>query len=96
MLITYSQSEFTLDTGVYYSPSFKTGKKDDLLTVAPILTGAGTVSMQSSIDEVNWYDVSDTDISCNPGGLQQYREAQEDLFYRIKSTVQFESAKILI
>ena len=96
MTINYVQADFELDSGTYYSPAFKTGKKDDLMTIAPILTVAGSVSLQASIEGTNWYDIEDTAITCSPGGLQQYKEAQEDLLYRIKSTTQFASAKILI
>lgn len=57
MLITYSQEQFETDGGFYYSPSFKPGKYDNTIdiyiTVEAISSGLSTVSMQTSIDEVN-------------------------------------------
>ena len=56
----------------------------------------GDVTMQSSIDKLNWYDVSNSTFTCSPSGLQSYTDCQIDLLYRAKSSINFTSIKILI
>ena len=101
-IIEFSQEQFVEDTGFYYSPAFKAGKgqlKGDVdmyITVEATLAGTGVVSIQTSIDKVNWYDSKDTEFDCTPNGLQQYKDAQPSLHYRLKGNLQFLSAKILV
>lgn len=51
MRINLTGSQFTLDSGYYYSSPFLIDDKDQLITVELTLTGSGTGSMQSSMSE---------------------------------------------
>ena len=96
MILDIINSNILNDGGFYYTPSFNIESKDALLTAAIVLSANGTASFQSSIEDINWFDVSDTDITCNPSGLQSFAECQYGLYYRIKSSVDIISVKVLI
>lgn len=95
MITIYSQTDFKLETGVYYSPTFKVDN-DQLVTVESELSASGSVSLESSIDGENWYDIELSGFDCTPKGLQSYADAQKELCYRLKSTTSFVLTKILI
>jgi hypothetical protein len=96
MILTYNSEDFTLDTGVYYSPAFKIETEDQLITIECLLDSNGSVGIQHSLDSINWYDSINNDFLCSPAGLQSYVECQPNLVYRLKSTIEFTSAKILL
>ena len=96
MITNYKSDDFILNGGYYYSPSFKIESSDDLIAIEMNLSEYGEVSIQSSIDGLNWYNIPNTSFICNPNGLQSYKECQKDLFYKLKSSVLVNEAKILI
>lgn len=96
MILTLTGSDFTLDAGFYYSHEFRQDEKDTLITVGMWLDANGTVSMQESLDGVDWIDVPDSTITCSPIGLQTFIDAHFDLFYRIKADQIVTKAQILI
>lgn len=88
MKLILTSEQFTLANGAYYSPAFAQDSQDSLISVAVWLTGDGVVSMQASIDEAVWVDVTNTSFSAGvAGGLQTYTECHYGLVYRIKTTV---------
>jgi hypothetical protein len=54
------------------------------------------ISMQHSIDDINWIDVPDSSFSCTDLELQTYTDCQVGLYYRVKSTTEPIACKILI
>lgn len=96
MILELTGASFTDVAGTYYSPPFKQGVEDTLMTVAVWLALAGTASMQESIDGIDWVDVPDSSISCNLHGLQTFIDCQYDLLCRIKTTQAVTKAKISI
>lgn len=96
MILTYNNTDFTLDGGFYYSPAFKIETEDELITVECELVGTGDVLIQHSLSNELWYDSIGNTFTCSPTGLQSYVECQPQLIYRLKSTIEFVSAKILL
>jgi hypothetical protein len=96
MILTYNSGDFTLTTGVYYSPAFKIETADNLITVECTLNSNGSVIIQQSIDGTTYYDTVDNSFTCSPSGFQSYVECQPELVYRLKSVTAFISAKILL
>jgi hypothetical protein len=66
------------------------------MTIECALTGNGSVVIQQSIDDVTWFDVTNTSFTCSPMGQQSYVECQPELLFRLKSSTEFITAKILI
>lgn len=93
-MTTINYTTFTEDSGAYYTSAFIT--KKDKITIFAELSGNGTVSVQSSINGMNWFDVSNTEISCSPLGQESFVDCQEDLQYRTKSSVEPTSIIILL
>lgn len=86
MKIAYDSNDIILIEGAYYTPSFNILK--DLLTIQIVTNGASTVTVQSSIDGSDWFDVpSCSFVTGLTGGLQSYVECQPEVLYRIKSTL---------
>lgn len=96
MVLTLNPSNFTLDTGVYYSDPFLLESNDSIMSVEVILSIAGNVSLQYSINKSTWYDAASSTFSCSPMGLQSFADCQPGLFFRLKSTISFISANILL
>jgi len=96
MIINLTSDNFTLDTGNYYSSPFKQDTNDTFLSIGVTLGVNGDASLQSSIDETNWDDVTDSTFTCDPFGLQSYTNGHSLLVYRIKTTQAVVSAKIVI
>lgn len=96
MILNLTQSNFTLDIGVYYSNPFLLETNDTLMSVEIHLSINGDVSLQQSIDGITWYDILDTTITCIPSGMQSFIECQPGMQYRLKSIVSFMSVKILL
>ena len=96
MILTFSTTQITQIGDYYMSSPFEVDNKDSLLTVNVYLNSSGTCLIQSSIDNINWYDVEFTDFDCIPSGLQSYTECQSDLYYRLKANRQIIHAKLLV
>ena len=96
MILTLTSDKFTLDTGVYYSQPFKIETADNYIAVEVELMSSGTVSMQHSIDGINWFDATNTSFSCATKGMQGYADCIPQLNFRLKSVTQFSYAKILL
>ena len=92
----YDTTHFTLTEWTYYSPIFKVEGSDSLITIQANLSENGTIIIQSSIDETDWFDIANTTFNCSPKGLQSYIECQKDLSYRLKVNVEVISLNILI
>jgi len=96
MILNLTTGNFTLDNAVYYSDPIVPGTNDTLVSIEVHLVANGDASLQQSISGITWYDVTDTTITCAPYGLQSFIECQPGLQFRLKSTVEFVSASILI
>ncbi len=96
MNISLTGNQFTLNSGFYYSPPFAQDEKDTLLSIGVTLNVNGEASLQSSIDEINWDDITDSTFTCDPFGLQSFIDGHYLLVYRIKTNQEVISAKILI
>lgn len=99
MRINLTGSQFTLDSGYYYSSPFFIDDKDQLITVELTLTGSGTGSMQSSMSETEsaiWVDEEYTDFTCATTGIQTFGDCQLGLYYRVKTATLPVSCRILI
>lgn len=96
MKLIFTNSDIVSDSGFYYSPEFLINSGDNLMTIECTLASNGDVIMQSSIDKINWYDVSNSTFTCSPSGLQSYTDCQIELLYRAKSSISFILIKILI
>lgn len=96
MILNFINTDFTLDTGVYYSKPFKISSDDSIITTSAVLTGAGDVSLQCGIDGVNWGDIAETVFACNTFGIQQFSYGDPNILYRLKATVAPTSAQIVI
>ncbi len=96
MKVFYNSTNFTLVGGNYYSTAFKVENSDSLITIQATLTENGSITVQSSIDESDWFDVPNTTFTCSPKGLQSYIECQKNLSYRLKTDVNVTSLNILI
>jgi len=96
MIINYLTTQFSENNGAYYSPAFRQDSKDNIITVAIELAVTGNVSMQTSLDEINWFNVDGTTFVCSPSGLQTFVDCQWELIYRIKTDQVVVNAKIVI
>lgn len=96
MKVNLVGAQFTLDGGYYYSPEFLIDDKDQLITVGLTLTSAGTGSMQSSIDNINWVDEEYTNFTCDTTGIQTFGDCQLELYYRVKTATLPTSCQIII
>lgn len=96
MTISLTAANFTLASGSYYSSAFKQDEKDTIFSIGVTLGVNGEASLQSSIDEINWDDITDSNFTCDPFGLQTYMNGHFQLVYRIKATQAVTSAKIVI
>jgi len=85
MIINLKDTDFTLNTGSYYSAPFKVDTKDTLLSIGVYLAVSGTASLQVSINETDWSDISESSFICNLFGVQIYSNADINLVYRIKT-----------
>lgn len=95
MKIIFEKNDLILNEGKYYTPSFKV--INEWITIQIKTTGVSTVSIESSIDGIDWFEIEATEFDTGPtGGLQSYSESQIDLLYRIKSTLEPISIKILL
>lgn len=61
-----------------------------------ITVTSATVSLQSSIDNINWEDIADSTFTVTTFGLQSYSEGQQELLYRLKCSAQPTASQILI
>lgn len=95
-ILSFSSSDIFLIEGVYYSSGFLSDTKDQLITVQSTLASEGISSMQCSIDGIDWADVLNSEFACTPTGVQSYKECQEGLSYRVKSSTQILKVKILV
>jgi hypothetical protein len=59
------------------------------------LIAAGTVKVQTSLDGLNWSDVSGASFSASNSFSQPFSDATVGSFVRLASTVQIQAAKIL-
>lgn len=94
MILTFQQSDFTLNSGYYYSPSFQQEKNDTMISVQVQLTEAGTVILQGSVDNTTFIDITASAFDSGTSGLQQYIDLQYELYYRLKISKQPTSVKI--
>lgn len=95
MYVNLIASQFTLADGFYYSPSFQQDS-DEYITVALWNTGTATVSMEHSINDIDWIAVPDSTFSVTTSGLQTFAECQHGLYYRVKTTVEPSVCQILV
>ena len=96
MLLEFIPANFVLVSEVYYSLPFRIETKDTLMSVEATLNSVGSVTIQASITGSDFYDVEGSSFTCDTSNLQSYIDCQPELLYRLKSPVQFLSAKILI
>lgn len=96
MIVNLNSTNFTFSSGFYYSDAFKQDEKDGYMSIGVTLGVNGDVSLQSSIDEVNWDDITDSVFTCDPFGLQSFSDGHSLLAYRLKASQAVVSAKILI
>lgn len=85
MIINLTNTNFTLESGSYYSDPFKVDTRDSLMTIGMYLQDTGTTSLQSSLNEVDWADIPDSSFVCNLFGLQTFSNADINLVFRTKS-----------
>ena len=95
MTINLIGSQFTLDTGFYYSPSF-VQDSDEYVSIAIWTGSSATISMQQSIDNSNWIDIDRTSFTCNTSALQSFEDCHLGIYYRVKSSVLPTKCQILI
>lgn len=96
MKITFKTSNFTLNSGSYYSPAFYIQNNDNYMSVVATLSGSGDVSLERSVDEISWFPIADSTIACAPSGMQSYSDCQPELLYRLVSETSFVGAVIVI
>ena len=96
MILNFTSANFSFNTGVYYSDPFLLETGDTLMSIELHLGSNGDASLQQSLSGGVWYDILDTTITCTPFGMQSFIDCQPGLQFRLKSTVLFISASILI
>jgi len=99
MTIDFTAAHFTAEsgenTGIYFSKPFKQNNIDEIMAIGVHLEVIGIASLQTSINEVDWADIADTEFACNLFGLQIYSFGHKDLSYRIKTDQAPTAAQIL-
>ena len=96
MKLIYNTSNFTEEGEYFVSAPFQVESTDSLITIQAELSENGIITVQSSLDEVDWFDIPNTTITCSPKGLESYTECQKDISYRLKSSEEVVTAVILI
>lgn len=95
MTIIFETDDLILSEGSYYTPPFKV--VTEWITIQVKTSGVSTISIESSIDGIDWFHINHSEFNTEAtGGLQSYNESQTDLLYRIKSTLEPTSIKILL
>ena len=95
MIIKLTTSQFTEDNGYYYSPGFMQDIKDTMVTVAVWLSEPGEITIEASIDQVEWVEIGGSSFTCNNIVMQTYVDCHHGLAYRVKSDKAPEKAWIL-
>ena len=95
MTIKFEATDLLLIEGAYYTSPFSVIKSG--ITVQVKTDGVSTIVIESSIDGIDWFPIDHSEFNTEAtGDLQSYNECQLDLLYRIKSSIEPISIKILL
>lgn len=93
MTVWFYKSDFRESNGLQYTQPFRIS--EDTIYISCALDYAGYVSVETKINGV-WIEVPLSTFYCDLIGVQGFKECNLNSEYRLKSTIVFNYAKIIM